>query len=137
LIQGESGTGKGMVSRAIHRHSKRSDRPFVIVDCGAIPEHLIESELFGHESGAFTGADRRKIGKFEAADGGTIFLDEIGELSPSSQTRRCTSFRTGRSNGSAAKVAGFTSMFVSLLRPTGAWIRWSPPKRSDRICISA
>jgi len=87
LIQGESGTGKGMVARAIHQSGRRCARPFVVVNCGAIPESLIESELFGYERGAFTGADRQKIGKFEAAGGGTIFLDEIGELSLASQTR--------------------------------------------------
>src|SRR6266581_9730081 len=77
LIQGESGTGKGMVARAIHHHGQRSGRPFVVVNCGAIPENLVESDLFGYERGAFTGADRQKKGKFEAADAGTIFLDEI------------------------------------------------------------
>jgi transcriptional regulator with PAS, ATPase and Fis domain len=87
LIQGESGTGKGMVARAIHHHGRRSGGPFIVVNCGAIPENLVESELFGHERGAFTGAERQKKGKFEAADGGTIFLDEIGELSLASQTR--------------------------------------------------
>jgi transcriptional regulator with PAS, ATPase and Fis domain len=87
LIQGENGTGKGVVAREIHRRSKQARQPFVVVDCGAIPENLIESELFGHERGAFTGAERLKRGKFELAGTGTIFLDEIGELSPLSQTR--------------------------------------------------
>ena len=76
-----------MVARAIHHHGQRSGRPFVVVNCGAIPENLVESDLFGYERGAFTGADRQKKGKFEAADAGTIFLDEIGELSLASQTR--------------------------------------------------
>ncbi|OGW70126.1 MAG: hypothetical protein A2036_04135 [Omnitrophica bacterium GWA2_50_21] len=80
LIHGESGTGKELVSRAIHLNSLQSQGPFVAVNCGAIPENLIESELFGHEKGAFTGAVSRKIGKFEQAQGGTIFLDEIGDL---------------------------------------------------------
>lgn len=80
LIRGESGTGKGLVAEAIHKYSQRKDKPFVVVNCGAIPSTLLESELFGHEQGAFTGAIRKKIGKFELAQGGTIFLDEIGDL---------------------------------------------------------
>jgi two-component system response regulator HydG len=80
LISGESGTGKGMVARAIHAHSARAGKLLVQVNCAAIPESLIESELFGHEKGAFTGADRQRRGRFALADGGTIFLDEIGEL---------------------------------------------------------
>ena len=82
LLTGESGTGKGVVARLIHRHSSRADGPFIDVHCGAIPDTLIESELFGHERGAFTGAHRRKLGKFEIAAGGTIFLDEIGAVTP-------------------------------------------------------
>ena len=80
LILGETGTGKELVARAIHQHSTRKDRPLIKVDCAALPASLIESELFGYETGAFTGAASRKIGRFEVADGGTIFLDEIGEL---------------------------------------------------------
>lgn len=80
LILGESGTGKELISKGIHHHSKRRDQPFIAVNCGAIPANLIESELFGHEQGAFTGATKTKIGKFELANGGTIFLDEIGDL---------------------------------------------------------
>src|SRR6476659_8620633 len=82
LIQGESGTGKDLVAKAIHYQSARKDKPFVAVNCSAIPETLMEAELFGHEKGAFTDAKAMKKGLFEVADGGTLFLDEIGELSP-------------------------------------------------------
>ena len=87
LITGESGTGKSMIARAIHRNSSRSAKPFVEVACGALPENLLESELFGHVAGAFTGATANKVGKFKQADGGTIFLDEIGTASPGLQVK--------------------------------------------------
>ena len=80
LIRGESGTGKELVARTLHRQSRRNGKPFVAINCASIPEHLIQSELFGHEKGAFTGAHQRKIGRIEAADGGTLVLDEIGDL---------------------------------------------------------
>jgi two-component system nitrogen regulation response regulator GlnG len=87
LITGESGTGKELVARALHLHSPRAGKPFVALNTSAIASELLESELFGHERGAFTGADARRIGRFEQADGGTLFLDEIGDMSPGLQTR--------------------------------------------------
>ena len=87
LLEGESGTGKELFARAIHGLSRRSRRPFVAINCAAIPDTLLESELFGHEKGSFTGASSRRLGKFELADGGSVFLDEIGELSPATQAK--------------------------------------------------
>ncbi|HOB32990.1 MAG TPA: sigma-54 dependent transcriptional regulator, partial [Verrucomicrobiota bacterium] len=87
LIRGATGTGKELIARAIYQHSDRADKPFIAVNCAAIPETLLESELFGHEKGSFTGAQTRRIGRFEQAHGGTIFLDEIGDLSLTTQAK--------------------------------------------------
>ena len=87
LLNGETGTGKGLVAKAIHQKSNRKNKPFISINCGAIPENLLESELFGHVRGAFTGATSSKQGKFELADGGTILLDEIGDMSSDLQVK--------------------------------------------------
>ncbi len=87
LIRGATGTGKELIARAIYQHSNRANKPFIAVNCAAIPENLLESELFGHERGSFTGANTRRIGRFEQAQGGTIFLDEIGDLAPNTQAK--------------------------------------------------
>src|SRR5262249_48691123 len=87
LIRGETGTGKELIARALYQHSDRANAPFITINCAAIPETLLESELFGHERGAFTGAEARRIGRFEQAQGGTIFLDEIGDVTPGTQVK--------------------------------------------------
>jgi two-component system response regulator HydG len=98
LLSGETGTGKGMLARLLHHHSNRCEEPFVTVHCGAIPDTLLESELFGHEKGAFTGAVRMKIGKFEMARHGTIFLDEIGTITPAAQVKLLQILQDGTFN---------------------------------------
>jgi two-component system nitrogen regulation response regulator GlnG len=95
LITGESGTGKELVARAIYHHSRRSEKAFLAINCAAIPEQLLESELFGHEKGAFTGATSQRIGKFEQCDGGTLFLDEIGDMSGPTQTKMLRVLQSG------------------------------------------
>jgi DNA-binding NtrC family response regulator len=110
LITGESGVGKEVVAKEIHRQSRRSDKPFITVNCGAIPEGIIESELFGHQKGSFTGAIESRKGYFESADGGTIFLDEIGELPIQTQVK----FLRILENGEYMRVGGTKSEFVDV-----------------------
>jgi len=110
LVTGESGTGKELVARAIYHHSKRSDQPFLAINCAAIPEQLLESELFGHERGAFTGAAERRIGKFEQCDGGTIFLDEIGDMPLATQAKVLRVLQ----NGEFQRVGGNQALKVDV-----------------------
>jgi len=110
LVYGESGTGKELIVRAIHQASKRKSGPFVVVNCGAIPANLIESEFFGHEAGSFTDAKELRIGKFELADGGTLFLDEIGELTPEAQVKLLRVIE----EGTFSRVGGNESIAVDV-----------------------
>ena len=125
LICGESGTGKELVAEAIHNYSQRKDKPFVIVNCAALPENLLETELFGHERGAFTGAVGRKIGRFEMAEGGTIFLDEIGELSANLQSKllRVLQERTFERVGGTEKLRGNFRILAATNRDLDASVR--------------
>jgi two-component system nitrogen regulation response regulator GlnG len=110
LVTGESGTGKELVARAIYHHSNRSEQPFLAVNCAAIPEQLLESELFGHERGAFTGATLQRVGKFEQCNGGTLFLDEIGDMTPATQTKILRVLQSG----TFERVGGNTAIKVDV-----------------------
>jgi two-component system nitrogen regulation response regulator GlnG len=119
LITGESGTGKELVARAIHEHSQRHDKPFLAVNCAAIPEQLLESELFGHERGSFTGAINQRIGKFEHCRGGVIFLDEIGDMTPATQTKilRVLQSRTFERVGGNASIDADVRVIAATNQP--------------------
>ncbi len=125
LICGESGTGKELVAEAIHNYSQRKSKPFVVVNCAALPENLLETELFGHERGAFTGAIGRKVGRFEMAEGGTIFLDEIGEISPSLQAKllRVLQERSFERVGGTETIAGNFRVLAATNRDLEASVR--------------
>jgi DNA-binding NtrC family response regulator len=125
LVCGETGTGKEMAAKMIHARSPRRDRPFVVVDCGALQEELLQSELFGHERGAFTGADRAKPGLFEVANGGTIFLDEIGEVSPVTQVKLLRVLDTGsfRHVGGTAEIRVDVRVVAATNRDLAALVR--------------
>lgn len=110
LITGESGTGKELVARAIYHNSRRAQQPFLAINCAAIPENLLESELFGHERGAFTGASQQRVGKFEQCHGGTLFLDEIGDMSPATQTKILRVLQ----NGTFERVGGNSPIRVDV-----------------------
>ena len=133
LIYGESGTGKELVAHAIHAMSPRAAEPFVEVNCAAIPEELIESELFGHIKGSFTGAHEDKIGKFQKADGGTLFLDEVGDMSLRTQAKVLRALEEQRFEPVGASES-CRWMCAWWRPPTRIWRRRSSAAISARIC---
>jgi len=135
LICGETGTGKEVIARTIHENSTVGDELFVEVNCAAIPEHLLESELFGYEKGAYTGADRRKRGLFELADGGTLLLDEIGYMSLGLQAKLLKAIEERLSDDSVERPRSKFAPGSSRVR---TWISKKPwgNKTSARICIT-
>ncbi len=136
LITGETGTGKELFARAIHRNSDRREGPFIVVDCAALPKNLVESMLFGHRKGAFTGADRDRDGMVRLADGGTLFLDEVGEMPPSIQKAflRVLQEKSFRPVGGAKEVSSDFRLVAATNRDTTRWPRKGP---SARPCSSA
>ena len=133
LITGETGTGKELIARAIHNNSPRKDGPMVQVNCAAIPDTLIESELFGHEKGAFTGALAHRRGRFEEANGGTIFLDEVGELSAAAQVKLRAFCRKRGFNRWSSRVVNVNVRIIAAA--IGIWNRIFCPTVSARICF--
>ena len=142
LIQGESGTGKELLAQAIHKASSRRDRPFVAVNCGAIPAELVEAEFFGHTKGAFTGADHAREGYLETADGGTLFLDEVGELPLMAQVKLLRALQEGTiqkigSNSSRkvnVRIIAATNRFL-LDEVSERWISRRSVSSISRWCI--
>jgi DNA-binding NtrC family response regulator len=136
LLMGENGTGKELIARAVHEHSNRRDRPFIPVNCAAIPESLIESELFGHEKGAFTGATELARGGSKSPNEGTIFLDEVGELDLNMQVKLLR-FLQEREINRVGGMRASTSTSASSPQPTAIWTTCSKRARSDRTSTSA
>lgn len=133
LIRGESGTGKELASRAIYNHSNRADKPFVVVNCVAIPETLLESELFGYEKGTFTGAVHKRVGKIEQARGGTVFLDEIGDMPLNIQSKFLRLLQENSIERLGGKIRSM--LMCGLLRlPTEIWRLPLPMGHSGKIC---
>jgi hypothetical protein len=134
LVEGESGTGKELVAKAVHDHSARARGPFVVVDCSAIAEHLIDSHLFGHVRGAFTGAERDRKGAFVEASGGTLFLDELGELPLRGAGQAVARARGPDRATGGRRQAGRRSTPGWSPRPTATWRGWSTPRSSASTC---